>query len=97
MTLASTKNNFLRSHGSPDLVHNVRFSHHVPLTMIVEVYDVIKAEEALPTHYDFPVTYTYVDKPVEDDFIPTWFREFKKLDRAIASAKPTIAETEDED
>ena len=96
MTLASTKNSFLRKHGDRTLIHHVRFGHSVPLTMIVDVYDILKAEEQLPKRFDFPIVFNVVDQPEEEDFIPQWFRDFKKFDKSIAAAKPTIAEVEDE-
>jgi len=64
--------------------------------MIVEVYDVIKAEEALPTYFDFPIVYSYADKPadLEDGtkVKPKWFSEFEKFDKGSVSADPTLGE-----
>jgi hypothetical protein len=102
MTLASTKNNFLRQHGNPDLIHSVRFSHGVPIVMQVQVYDVVIAEETLPSYFDFPVTYSYVDKPESQDgskFVPAWFSDFQKFDKGIASVlgeKPRPVFTSDD-
>ncbi len=96
MTLASTKNNFLRAHGNPDLIDNVRFGHSVPITMHVDVYDVLIAEETLPTYFDFPVVFKYVDKPadLEDGtkVVPKWFSDFEKLDKGKVTADPTLGE-----
>lgn len=88
MTLASTKNNFLRRHGDPDLIHSVKFNHTVPIVMQVQVYDVVIAEETLPSYFDFPVTYSYVDKPKSQNgtnFVPSWYVEIQKLNKGTAT------------
>lgn len=96
MTLASSRTNFLRKHGDPSLIHNIRYSHGVPLHMIVEVYDLDKAQETLPGKFDYKVVFEEVSKPSKD-YIPKWHVEFEKAAKSIASARPLISELEDSD
>lgn len=62
--------------------------------MIVEVYDLAKAQETLPNRYDYDIRFEQVVKPSED-YVPKWFVDFQKFDKSIATAKPLVSELED--